>query len=126
MTLKLYNTMSRREEEIPFKDDELKMYVCGITPYDHSHLGHAMSYIIFDVLRRYLEYRGYKVKHVQNYTDIDDRIIIKANAQGLSQEGSPGFAAFHSAKSAGSCFCSSGSTRAPTISEFTSRPESLP
>jgi cysteinyl-tRNA synthetase len=86
MTLKLYNTMSRREEEIPFKDDELKIYVCGITPYDHSHLGHAMSYIIFDVLRRYLEYRGYKVKHVQNYTDIDDRIIIKANAQGLTYD----------------------------------------
>ncbi len=62
------------------------MYVCGITPYDHSHVGHAMSYIIFDVLRRYLEYRGYKVKHVQNYTDIDDRIIMKANAQGLTYD----------------------------------------
>ncbi len=86
MTLKLYDTMSRREEEVPLKDDELKIYVCGITPYDHSHLGHAMSYIIFDVLRRYLEYRGYKVKHVQNYTDIDDRIILKANAQGLTYD----------------------------------------
>ncbi|MEK7247114.1 MAG: cysteine--tRNA ligase [Chloroflexota bacterium] len=84
MTLRLYNTMSRRVEEIAARDDELKMYVCGITPYDHSHLGHAMSYIIFDVLRRYMEYRGYKLKHVQNYTDIDDRIIMKANAQGLS------------------------------------------
>jgi cysteinyl-tRNA synthetase len=84
MTLRLYNTMSRRVEEIAQRDDELKMYVCGITPYDHSHLGHAMSYIIFDVLRRYMEYRGYKLKHVQNYTDIDDRIIMKANAQGLS------------------------------------------
>jgi cysteinyl-tRNA synthetase len=83
MTLRLYNTMSRRVEEIVRRDDELKMYVCGITPYDHSHLGHAMSYIIFDVLRRYMEYRGYKLKHVQNYTDIDDRIIMKANAQGL-------------------------------------------
>jgi cysteinyl-tRNA synthetase len=82
MTLRLYNTMSRRQEEVPLRDDELKMYVCGITPYDHSHLGHAMSYIIFDVLRRYLEYRGYKLRHVQNYTDIDDRLIIKANAQG--------------------------------------------
>jgi cysteinyl-tRNA synthetase len=83
MTLRLYNTMSRRVEEIA-QTDELKMYVCGITPYDHSHVGHAMSYIIFDVLRRYLEYRGYPVKHVQNYTDIDDRIINKANAQGKS------------------------------------------
>jgi cysteinyl-tRNA synthetase len=86
MTLRLYNTMSRRVEEIAMRDDELKMYVCGITPYDHSHVGHAMSYIIFDVLRRYLEYRGYRVKHVQNYTDIDDRIINKANAQGKSYD----------------------------------------
>jgi cysteinyl-tRNA synthetase len=86
MTLRLYNTMSRRAEEIPLREDELKMYVCGITPYDHSHVGHAMSYIIFDVLRRYLEYRGYRVKHVQNYTDIDDRIIMKANAQGLTYD----------------------------------------
>ncbi len=85
MTLRLYNTMSRRVEEIA-PTDELKMYVCGITPYDHSHVGHAMSYIIFDVLRRYLEYRGYPVKHVQNYTDIDDRIINKANAQGKSYD----------------------------------------
>jgi len=84
MTLRLYNTMSRRVEEVVKREDELKMYVCGITPYDHSHLGHAMSYIIFDVLRRYMEYRGYKLKHVQNYTDIDDRIIMKANAQGRS------------------------------------------
>ena len=59
MTLKLYNTMSRRVEEVPLTDDELKVYVCGITQYDHSHIGHAMSYIIFDVLRRYLEFRGY-------------------------------------------------------------------
>ena len=86
MTLRLYNTMSRRVEEVPLSSDELKMYVCGITPYDHSHLGHAMSYIIFDVLRRYMEYRGYKLKHVQNYTDIDDRIILKANAQGRSYD----------------------------------------
>ena len=64
------------------RDDELKLYVCGITPYDHSHLGHAMSYIIFDVLRRYLEYRGYKLKHVQNYTDIDDRIIMQGQRPG--------------------------------------------
>jgi len=78
--------MSRRVEEIPLRDDEIKIYVCGITPYDHSHIGHAMSYIIFDVLRRYLEFRGYKVKHVQNYTDIDDRIITKANALGQTYD----------------------------------------
>ena len=59
------------------------MYVCGITPYSDSHLGHAMSYIIFDTLRRYLEYRGYQVKHVQNYTDIDDKLIARAEREGL-------------------------------------------
>ncbi len=81
--MKLYNTMSRRVEEFT-AGEEVKMYVCGITPYDHSHLGHAMSYIIFDVLRRYLEFRGFHVVHVQNYTDIDDRIIMRANQRGLT------------------------------------------
>jgi len=81
--MKLYNTMSRRLEEFSPSGDEVKIYVCGITPYDHSHLGHAMSYIIFDVVRRYLEFRGHRVKHVQNYTDIDDKLIMRANAQGM-------------------------------------------
>ena len=80
--MKLYNTMTRRLEEFTPSGDEVKIYVCGITPYDHSHLGHAMSYIIFDVVRRYLEFRGHRVKHVQNYTDIDDRIIMRANSLG--------------------------------------------
>ena len=86
MTLRLYNTMSRRVEEVKQPDEALKIYVCGITPYDHSHIGHAMSYIIFDVLRRYLEYRSFRVKHVQNYTDIDDRIITRAAEQGVSYD----------------------------------------
>ncbi len=86
MTLRLYNTMSRRVEEVKQPDDALKIYVCGITPYDHSHIGHAMSYIIFDVLRRFLEYRGFKVKHVQNYTDIDDRIIERAAERGVTYD----------------------------------------
>ncbi len=81
--MRLYNTLTRRLEEFVPAADVVRMYVCGITPYDHSHLGHAMSYIIFDVLRRYLEYRGYRVQHVQNYTDIDDRIIARANALGI-------------------------------------------
>ena len=85
--MKLCNTMTRRLEEFTPAGDEVKMYVCGITPYDHAHLGHAMSYIIFDVLRRYLEFRGYRVRHVQNYTDIDDRIIARANATGISFDG---------------------------------------
>ncbi|MCH8051132.1 MAG: cysteine--tRNA ligase [Chloroflexi bacterium] len=84
--MRLYNTMSRRVEEVKQPDDMLKMYVCGITPYDHSHVGHAMSYIIFDVLRRFLEYRGFKVKHVQNYTDIDDRIIARAAERGITYD----------------------------------------
>ena len=82
--MKIYNTMSRVLEDFAPAGDEVKMYVCGITPYDHAHLGHAMSYIVFDVLRRYLEFRGFRVKHVQNYTDIDDRIINRANALGQS------------------------------------------
>jgi cysteinyl-tRNA synthetase len=81
--MKLYNTMGRRLEEFTPSDDEVKIYVCGVTPYDHAHLGHAMSYIIFDVVRRYLEFRGFRVKHVQNYTDIDDKLIMRANAQGI-------------------------------------------
>jgi cysteinyl-tRNA synthetase len=81
--LKLYNTLSGKKEAFAPADGPVKMYVCGITPYDKSHLGHAMSYIIFDVLRRYLEYRGLEVHHAQNYTDIDDRIIARANHMGI-------------------------------------------
>jgi cysteinyl-tRNA synthetase len=62
------------------------MYVCGITPYDESHIGHAMSYVVFDVVKRYLTWRGYTVKHVQNFTDIDDRIIERANRLKISTD----------------------------------------
>ena len=86
MTLRMYNTLSRKVEEVAPANEELRMYVCGVTPYDHSHIGHAMSYIVFDVLRRHLEYRGVKVKHVQNYTDIDDRIIARANERGVTYD----------------------------------------
>ncbi len=81
--MKLYNTMNRRLEEFSPAGEVATMYVCGITPYDHSHLGHAMSYMIFDVVRRYLEFSGFKLRHVQNYTDIDDRIIARANERGV-------------------------------------------
>ena len=84
--MKLYDTLSRHSREFTTSGENVKMYVCGITPYDRSHLGHAMSYVIFDALRRYLEYRGFRVEHVQNYTDIDDRIIARANLLGLSYE----------------------------------------
>lgn len=80
MALKIYNTLSRTKE--PFETLEegvVSMYVCGPTVYDHAHVGHAMSSLVFDIIRRHLEYRGYKVKHVMNYTDVDDKIIERAN-----------------------------------------------
>ena len=82
--MKVFNTLSGEKEEFRPQSDEVRMYVCGVTPYDEAHLGHAMSYIIFDVIRRYLEFRGYKVKYVQNVTDIDDKIINRANKLGIS------------------------------------------
>ena len=79
MTIQVTNTASRRKEGfVPLSPAEIKMYVCGITPYDESHLGHARAYVTFDVIKRYLAHAGYKVKHVQNITDIDDKIIQKA------------------------------------------------
>jgi cysteinyl-tRNA synthetase len=77
--MKVFNTLYGKKEEFSPQGDEVKMYVCGVTPYSDAHLGHAMSYIIFDVIRRYLNFRGYKVKYVQNVTDIDDKIIERAN-----------------------------------------------
>ncbi len=82
--LHLRNTLSGAVEEFVPGGDVVKMYVCGVTPYETSHVGHAMSYIIFDTLRRYLEYRGYQVRHVQNFTDIDDRIITRAQRLEIS------------------------------------------
>ena len=82
--MKVYNTLSGQKEEFLPQGDEVKMYVCGVTPYADCHIGHAMSYIIFDVIRRYLQFRGYKVKYVQNITDIDDKIIDRANQLGIS------------------------------------------
>jgi len=82
--MKVYNTLSGQKEEFLPQGDEVKMYVCGVTPYSDCHIGHAMSYIIFDVIRRYLQFRGYKVKYVQNITDIDDKIIDRANQFGIS------------------------------------------
>src|SRR5512136_2598407 len=79
MVLRLYNTRSRRKETFePREDRHLRMYVCGPTTYDYSHLGHAKSYVSFDTVRRYLEYRGYAVTFVQNFTDIEEVIIRRA------------------------------------------------
>jgi cysteinyl-tRNA synthetase len=80
----IYNTMTRRKE--PFTTIEpgkVRMYVCGVTPYASAHVGHGMSAIVFDVIRRYLEYRGYDVRHAQNFTDVDDKIIARANREGV-------------------------------------------
>ena len=77
--LKIYNNLTRKKEEFaPLNPPDVGMYVCGITPYDETHLGHARAYVTFDVIHRYLEYLGFKVKHVQNITDIDDKIIKKS------------------------------------------------
>ncbi|MCD6413729.1 MAG: cysteine--tRNA ligase [Elusimicrobia bacterium] len=78
-----YNTLTKRKEEfIPLKDDTVGMYVCGITPYDSTHLGHARCYVVFDALRRFLK-TVYKVKYVQNFTDIDDKIIAKSRSENV-------------------------------------------
>jgi len=84
--MKVYNTLSGKKEEFTPGGDTVSIYVCGVTPYSDAHLGHAMSYIIFDVIRRYLQYRGYPVKYVQNVTDIDDKIIDRANLLGVSTQ----------------------------------------
>jgi len=84
MALAVYNTLTRRKE--PFATIEpgrVRMYVCGLTVYDRAHVGHAMSAVVFDVIRRYLEYRGYKVHHVVNYTDVEDKVIKRAAEKGV-------------------------------------------
>jgi cysteinyl-tRNA synthetase len=81
--MKIFNTLSGQKEEFTPQDNEVKMYVCGVTVYDVCHFGHALSYVTFDVIRRYLEYRGFKVKYVQNFTDIDDKIINRANERNI-------------------------------------------
>ncbi len=80
----LYNTLTRRKEPFEPVGDPITMYVCGVTPYDAAHLGHAMSAAIFDVLRRYLEWRGRRVRFVYNYTDIDDKMIARAERLGVT------------------------------------------
>ncbi len=81
----IYNTMTRKKEELKtIKDGEVTIYACGPTVYNYIHIGNARPICSFDVLRRYLRYRGYKVKYVQNFTDVDDKIIKKANEEGVS------------------------------------------
>src|SRR5438477_9577518 len=82
--MKLFNTLTQSLEEfIPVDDKTVRMYVCGVTPYDTTHLGHGFAYVSFDTLIRYLEFRGYKVKYVQNVTDVDDPLFAKAHELGI-------------------------------------------
>ena len=85
--MKLYNTMSKTKEEfVPLEEGKVKMYVCGPTVYNFIHIGNARPMIIFDTVRRYLEYKGYEVNYVSNFTDVDDKIIKKAIEEGVSAE----------------------------------------
>ena len=84
--MKLYNTLSGTVETFSPADGKVKMYVCGVTPYAPSHIGHAMCSVVFDVIRRYLEFKGYEVEHIQNFTDIDDKMIRAAAEMGISTE----------------------------------------
>lgn len=85
--MKVYNTLTRTKEEfVPLEEGRVKMYVCGPTVYNYIHIGNARPFIIFDTLRRYLEYRGYDVTYVQNFTDVDDKIINRSHEEGISPE----------------------------------------
>jgi cysteinyl-tRNA synthetase len=84
MVQMIYNTLTRQKEPLEtLHPDVVSMYVCGPTVYDKAHVGHAMSTLVYDILRRYLEYRGYQVRHVMNYTDVDDKVILRANELGV-------------------------------------------
>src|ERR671925_1131415 len=82
--MKLFNTLTQSIEPFVPIDDTVRIYVCGVTPYDTTHLGHAFTYVSFDTLMRYLEYSGYKVRYVQNVTDIDDDVLRKAKEIGMA------------------------------------------
>ena len=83
--MKIYNTLTRKKEEfVPIEEGKVKMYVCGPTVYNYFHIGNARPFVVFDTMRKYLEYRGYKVKFVQNFTDVDDKIINRAKEEGIS------------------------------------------
>ena len=83
--MKLYNTLTRQKEEFkPIEENKVKMYSCGPTVYNYFHIGNARPFIIFDTLRRYFEYKGYDVSFVQNFTDIDDKMIKKANEEDIT------------------------------------------
>ena len=83
--MKIYNTLTKKKEEfVPIEKDNVKMYACGITVYDDSHIGHARASVTYDMVCCYLRFLGYKVKYVRNYTDVDDKIIARANALNMN------------------------------------------
>ncbi len=85
MTIRIYNSLTRTKQEfITLDPDLVKMYVCGVTVYDYCHLGHARAYVVWDMVRRYLKYVGFEVRYVQNITDIDDKIINRAQKEGVT------------------------------------------
>jgi len=80
--MKIYNTLTRKKEElVPIESGKVRIYACGPTVYNYIHIGNARPLVVFDTLRRYLEYRGYEVKFVQNFTDVDDKMIKRANEE---------------------------------------------
>ena len=83
--MKLYNTLTKQKEEfVPVNEGKVGMYVCGPTVYNYIHIGNARPMVVFDTVRRYFEYKGYDVNYVSNFTDVDDKIIKKANEEGVS------------------------------------------
>ena len=83
--MKIFNTQTRRKEEfVPIEPGKVRLYACGPPVYDYFHIGNARPFVIFDTLRRYLEHRGYAVTFVQNFTDIDDKMIRRANEEGIT------------------------------------------
>ena len=86
MAIQVYNTLTRKKEVFEAKNERVNIYVCGVTPYDETHLGHARPSVIWDVIKKYLRWQGYQVYHVQNFTDIDDKIIARALNEGKTAQ----------------------------------------
>lgn len=83
--IKFHNTLTNKKEEfVPINEKKVKMYICGVTPYDVCHLGHARAYVTFDVIKRHFIRSGYEVTHIQNFTDVDDKIINRSVEKGIS------------------------------------------
>jgi len=83
--LKVYNTMTRTKEEFhPLEEGKVSIYCCGVTPYNHPHIGNARPFVVWDVIRRYLAKKGYRVRYIQNFTDVDDKIIHAANEENVT------------------------------------------